>query len=126
MSNFSWYTLNQNIHVELHYIFTYLQKSLKKKFKCRYHFNKRDVNPSVLDDSVNVIMTIRTINKKIECNKNNDISFFSIPVMHMFFLNRSVPCKAEANNNFLLETLLVCTRTLDSVKRKQKIFKLDN
>ena len=82
---------------------------LKENCNFTFHFNKTDINPTVLDGRNEIILATWPDNKPIVCNVNNDIPL-KIPNYPYVLANRSVLCNCgiEEENNFLLESLAAC------------------
>ena len=74
-----------------------------------FYYNKTDITPTVLDGGNEIILANWPNDKHIICTINNDIPI-EIPSHPYILINRSVLCNCgiEAENNFLLESLVVC------------------
>ena len=84
---------------------------MKIKENCyfNFYFNKTDVKPSVLDRGHQIILANWSSYKRILCTHNNNIPV-DIPSHPYVLLDRSILCNCdvEAENNFLLESLVAC------------------
>ena len=74
-----------------------------------FYYNKSDITSTVLDGGNEIILANWPNNKHIIYIINNDIPI-KIPSDPYVLVNRSVLCNCgiEAENNFLLESLVVC------------------
>ena len=91
-------------------IYFYLDKEIiKQNCEFRFHYNKTDVVPTVLNRGNEIILENWPNDKHIICTINSDIPIKILS--HPYILvNRSVLCNCgiEAENNFLLESLAAC------------------
>ena len=74
-----------------------------------FYYNKTDITPIVLDGGNEIILANWPNDKHIICTINNDIPI-KIQSHPYVLVNRSVlcNCRFEAENNFLLESLVAC------------------
>ena len=86
-----------------------LNHEMKQNCNFDYHFNKTDINPSVLDGGQNIILANWPSYKRLICTYNNNIPV-NIPSHPYVLLDRNVLCNCdiEAEDNFLLESLAAC------------------
>ena len=86
-----------------------LNHEIKQNCKFNYHFNKTGITPSVLHGGQNIILANWPSYKRLICNYNNNISV-NIPSHPYVLLDRNILCNCdiEAENNFLLESLVAC------------------
>ena len=77
---------------------------------CYYH-NKTGVTPSVLDEGKQIILANWPNYKRIICTYKNNIPV-NIPSHPYVLLDRNILCNCdiEAENNFLLESLVACNK----------------
>ena len=82
---------------------------IKENFDFYYYHNKTDVTPSVLDGGKQIILANWPNYRKIICTYNKNIPV-SIPSNSYVILDRNILCNCdiEAENNFLLESLVAC------------------
>ena len=85
---------------------------IKENCKFNFHYNKTDINPTVLDGGNEIILANWPNDKHIICNITNDIPV-RIPSHRSMLVNRSVLCNCdiEAEYNLLLESLAACHDT---------------
>ena len=88
----------------------------KENCEFDFHFNKTDINPTVLDSRYQIILANWPSYKKIMSPYNNNI-LINIPSHPYVLMNRSILCNCniEAESNFLLESLAAC----DDSEKKQ-------
>ena len=74
-----------------------------------YYFNKRDINPTILNGGFQIILANWPNYRKIMCLHNNNI-LINIPGHPYILMNRSILCNCDikAESNFLLESLAAC------------------
>ena len=82
---------------------------IKENYNFKFHYNKTDVIPTVLDGGSEIILANWPNDKHIICTTNNDIPV-KIPSHPHVLVNRSVLCNCgiEADNHYLLESLAAC------------------
>ena len=89
----------------------YFNLNYKIKQNCNfdYHFNKTDITPLVLDGGQNIILANWPSYKRLICTYNNNIPV-NIPCHPYVLLDRNIlyNCDIEAEDNFLLESLVAC------------------
>ena len=80
--------------------------------KFKFHYNKTDIKPTVLDGGNKIILENWPNDKHIICNINNDL-LIKIPSHPCVLVNRSVQCNygIEGENHFLLKSLSACQDT---------------
>ena len=91
---------------------------IKENCNFKFHFNKTDTIPTVLDGGNEIILANWPNDKHIICTTNNDIPVKILS--HPYILvNRSVLCNCsiEADNHYLLESLAAC----DNHRRNSKL-----
>ena len=83
--------------------------TIKENCKFNFYYNKRGINPTVLDGGNEIIVANWPNDKHIICNINSDIPI-KIPSHLYMLVNRSVLCNCgiEEENHFLLESLAAC------------------
>ena len=83
--------------------------SIKENCRFKFHYNKTDITPTVLDGGNEIILANWPNDKHIIYNINNDIPI-KIPSHPYVLVNRSVLCNCgiQAENHFLLELLAAC------------------
>ena len=86
-----------------------LNHEIKQNCNFDYHFNKTDITPSVLDGGQQIILANWPSYKRLICTYNNNIPV-NIPSHPYVLLNRNILCNCniEAEDNFLLESLVAC------------------
>ena len=74
-----------------------------------YYYNKTDVKPSILDGGYEIVLAKWPSFKRIICSTHNNIPI-EIPSHLYVLLNRTILCNCiiEAENNFLLESIVAC------------------
>ena len=82
---------------------------IKENCDFYYYHNKTDVTPSVLVGGKQIILANWPNYKRIICTYNNNIPV-NIPSHPYMLLDRNILCNCdiEAENNFLLESLVAC------------------
>ena len=77
-----------------------------------FYFNKSHITPTVLDDGNEIILANWPDDKCVICTINNDFPI-AIPSHPYVLVNRSILCNCgiEAENNFLLVSLVACHDT---------------
>ena len=88
-------------------------EAAKENCKFKFHYNKIDITPTVLDGGNEIILPNWPSDKHIICNINNDI-LIKISSSHSFMLVNIIVlcnCGIEAENHFLLESLATCQDT---------------
>ena len=86
-----------------------LNNEIKQNCNFDYYFNKTDITPSVLDGGQQIMLANWPRYKRIICTYNNNIPV-SIPSHPYVLLDRNILCNCdiEAEDNFLLESLVAC------------------
>ena len=86
-----------------------LNHEIKQNCNFDYHFNKTDLTPSVLDRGQNIILANWPNYKRLICTYINNIPV-NIPSHLYVLLDRNILCNCdiEAEDNFLLESLVAC------------------
>ena len=86
-----------------------LNHKIKQNCNFDYHFNKTDITPSMLDGGQNIILANWPSYKRLICTYNNNIPV-NIPSHPYVLLDRNILCNCdiEAEDNFLLESLVTC------------------
>ena len=84
-------------------------ESIKKNCKFIFYYNKTDITPTVLDGGNEINLANLQNDKHMICSINNDI-LARISSHPYVLVNRSklCNCSIEAENNFLLESLVAC------------------
>ena len=81
------------------------------KNNCNFdlYFNKINITPTVLDGVDEIVLANWHNDKHIICNMNNDIPV-KIPSHSYVLVNRNglCNCRIEANNHYLLESIVIC------------------
>ena len=87
-------------------------ETIKENCKFKFHYNKTDITPTVLDGGNEIILANWPNDKHILCNINNDIPV-KIPSHPYVLVNRSLLCNCgtEVENHFPLESLAACENT---------------
>ena len=82
---------------------------IKKNCDFIFYYNKSDITPTVLDGGNEIILANWSNDKHIICTTNNNLPI-EIPSHPYILVNRSILCYCgiEAENNFLLESLVTC------------------
>ena len=82
---------------------------IKKNCDFIFYFNKSDITPTVPNSGNEIILANWLNNKHMICSINND-PLIKIPSHPYILVNRSIlcNCRIEAENNFLLESLVTC------------------
>ena len=89
---------------------------IKENCDFKFHYNKTDIIPTVLDVGDEIILANWPNNRHIICNTNNDIPV-KIPSHLYVLVNRSVLCNCgiEADNHYLLESLAACDNNISKL-----------
>ena len=89
--------------------FKLIANIIKENYIFVFYLNKSDIKPLVLDDGHEIILANWPSYNHMVCAVNNDVPV-NISSYPYVLLNRSVlgNCVIEAENNFLLELLVVC------------------
>ena len=90
-------------------VYFYSIHDIKETCDFYYYHNKMNVTPSVLDGGKQIILANWPNYKRIICTYNNNIPV-NIPSHPYVLLDRNILCNCdiEAENNFLLESLVAC------------------
>ena len=80
---------------------------IKENCKFNFYYNKTDNTPTVLDGGNKITLANQQNDTHIICSNSNDIPI-RIPSYPYVLVNRSVICHCgiEAENNFLLESMV--------------------
>ena len=84
-------------------------ETIKENCRFKFHYNKKDITPAVLNGGDEIILGNWPNVKYIICNISNDIPV-KIPSHPYVLMNKSILCNCgiEAENHFLLESLAAC------------------
>ena len=90
-------------------VYINLNHEIKRNCNFDYYFNKTDITPSILDGVQNIILANWPSYKRLICTYNNNIpvNIHSHPYV-LFDRNILCNCDIEAEDNFLLESLVAC------------------
>ena len=82
---------------------------IKQNCEFKFYYNRTDVTPTILDGGNEIILANWSDDKHTICTINNDIPI-KIPNHLYVLVNMSVLCNCgvETENNFLLESLVMC------------------
>ena len=86
-----------------------LNHEIKQNCNFEYYFNTTDITPLILDGGQNIILANWPSYKSLICTYRNNIPA-NIPSHPYVLLDRNILCNCdiEAEDNFLLESLVVC------------------